>query len=163
MAAYFGVTAATMRAEYFPQWSAFDVNTRPSSTTITDSIIPQKYAELAGKLLVKQIAIASAVAATTDPPYSWCQETLGLMVAIRILQLATQRDVELAKTYQERLDDRLGALESYGATALGLASLDTGNSPSGGPTTYIEQLGLEVPDSSLSSGLAPFIRKDDPV
>lgn len=160
---YFGVTAATVRAEYFPMWTAFSGNTNPTSTTVTSSLIPQKYAELAGRLLVENVNAAAVDADTASVGYSWCQETLALMVAIRILQLATQRDPELAKTYEARLKERFDLLETYGAVALGDSTLDTGDSPANGPTTFITEMDISVPDDSYASGLAPFLRKDDPV
>ena len=158
----FNVSATTMRDEFFPQWGAFSANSNPTTTTVA-TIITQKYADLAGKLLIKGIAIATVDAASSSVGFSWCQETLGLMVAIRILQLVTQRDPELAKAYTLRLAERLGALETYGAAALGDRALDTGSSPSSGPTTFIDQMGITLPDDSEASTLAPFFRRDDPV
>ncbi len=158
----FGVTYTSIRDEFFPQWGAFSANSNPTATTVT-TLITQKYADLAGKLLIKGIAIATVDAATSSVGYSWCQETLGLMVAIRVLQLVTQRDPELAKAYLQRLTERLSALETYGAAALGDRTLDTGTSPSSGPTTFIDQMGITLPDDSEASELVPFFRRDDQV
>lgn len=161
----FGVTHTMVRDQLFPQWGAFTADGNPSMSTVS-AFIAQKYAELAGLLAVKQITASAVDAASSSVAYAWCQETLLLMVGQRVLQSATQRNPELAKSWQESLTNkdktgRLDMLAAYGATALGNAGLDGGASESGGPTDFIEELGIEVPDSSLSSGVAPPIRKDD--
>ncbi len=159
--ATFAVTYATMRAEYFPHLEEFSAVSNPQATTVT-TIISQKAAGLANLLAQEGVSATAVEALTaTDPAYLWCQETLALMVAVRLLQLASGKDPKLAEVWRDELVARLKDLAERGAAALGNASLDTSDSPANGPATHITYLGLDLPDADDASSIEPLFRKDD--
>lgn len=155
----FGVTHTTVRGQYFPAIGSFTANTNPTSTVVA-SIIDQKAASLEAALAQENISTAS-ITDSASAPYLWCQETLSLMVAVRLLQIITGVDPEVAKSWREELKARLDLLDERGAIALGDVSLDTGNSPANGATTHISHFSLDLPESDDLSSLEPLFRKDD--
>jgi len=125
----------------------------PQATTVT-TIISQKAAGLANLLAQEGVSATAVEALTaTDPAYLWCQETLALMVAVRLLQLASGKDPKLAEVWRDELVARLKDLAERGAAALGNASLDTSDSPANGPATHITYLGLDLPDAAPHWGV----------
>lgn len=156
----FGLTAAILRADYLPNADDFSTSSSPTVATVT-RLLNQKAAELEGRLLKEAIA-ASGITSATSAAYLWCQETLSLMVMIRVAGLMTGLNGDLVKEWQVRLDDRLQTLADDGATALGDTSLSTSASDPDGPTSHITELGLDVSDmASSASSVTPPFRKDD--
>lgn len=142
----FGLTAASLRKHMFPQWNDFSAMSQPDDTTV-DEIIEGQAGELAAKLYKENIDAASIPDDVDSedlhsPAWLWCLETLKLMAALRVLEVATQSDPALAQKYEKRLTARFEDLNSSGAAALGDEALDSGDSPSAGPTTHINQFGL---------------------
>ena len=159
--ANFGVTATMVRTDKFPFWGDFSPNSNPTDTVVA-RFITQKYGELAAKLLIKGVLAATIDAAPSSVAYAWCQETLTLMVARRVLDATTARYPELAKAFDADLKVRLQSLQDYGATALGDATLQVSTTPPAGPTTHINYYDLSDPnDSTTLSTLDPPFRKDD--
>lgn len=156
----FGVTAATVRANRFPHLGEFGANTAPSSSAVT-VFVDQSAARLEGKLLLEKIAAASITDATSAA-YLWCQETLELMVALRISQAATGSDNGLAPAWREELKERFEELDEGGASALGAGVSTTGtDSDPDGPTSHISEYGLEVDSADDMSTAVPRLRRDD--
>ncbi len=156
----FGLTAAILRADYLPQADDFSTSSAPTAASVA-RLLNQKAAELEGLLLKESIATAGITNAASAA-YLWCQETLSLMVMIRVAGLMSGRNQDLIIEWQVRLDERLKRLADDGATALGDASLSTSASDPDGPTSHISELGLDVSDmASTASSAAPVFRKDD--
>lgn len=157
----FGVTPVTVRGECFPAIGAFTTNSNPTAAVVT-SIINQKAAELGGLLASEGVSAATVHGLGAEQiPYLWCQETLTLMVAVRLLQIITSNNPKLAEAWANTLSARLKDLADRGAIALGDASLDTGTSPANGPTTHITHFSLSLPSNDDLSSLDPPFRKDD--
>lgn len=157
----FGVTATTVKEDHFPMFDAFSANSSPSSTVIARFIL-EKAALLHGRMLLKGID-ASAWSDATAAEYLWCRETLTIMVAVKILKVASQQYPELAKALEAEVVERLKALDEGGGTAIGNASLDDSADPPDGPHTHIGELDLSVGDDPAgdASTAAPIFRKDD--
>jgi hypothetical protein len=156
----FGLTAAILRADYLPQADDFSTSSSPTTATVT-RLLNQKAAELEGKLQKEAIS-PSGITSATSAPYLWCQETLGLMVMIRVAGLMRGTNSELVKEWQVRLDDRLASLEEDGGTALGDPTLSSSASDPDGPTSHVTELSLDTSTMATdASTLAPKFRKDD--
>ena len=154
----FGVDATRVRDDYFPALPPFDDESNPSGTTIA-RYITEAAAELAGKLLLQVIDPVFI----TDPAtsqYVWCAQTVTLMVAIRVLGVQTGQNPEAMKGWQEILAARLKDLDANGSLALGYDDTGSDGNPKG-PTTYLTELGLSMPDSADASGVDPVLRRDD--
>ena len=158
---YFGVTAATVRAEYFPMWTAFTGNTNPTSTTITSSLIPQKYAELAGRLLVENVNAASVDADTASVGYSLVPGDVGADGGDSNSPVGYAADPELAKTYEARLRS---ASTCWRRTALSLSGTrrSTPGTLSQRAPTFITEMDISVPDDSLRLGIGAIPPKGRP-
>ena len=158
----FGVTAAVVRADYFPHLSDFSTDSNPTLATVS-RIIDQKAATLEGRLKQESIT-ASAITVATDAAYLWCQATLTLMAAIRSMEAAAQQDPAILKAWRAELVERWTELDDKGYLALGLGTgvgAPSGNRPNG-PTHHITSLGISTADvaTDASSIDAPF-RRDD--
>lgn len=148
--ATFGLTANSVRAHMFPQWGDFSVNSSPTLVVCTEAI-DEEAGELTGKLYAEGITAGSLIAGTAA--YLWCSKTLRLMAAIRFIRAGVQADPEVARAYAAELKQRLQDLAQGGATALGDESLDGGDAPADGPTTHINQYGIEVSTADDMSSL----------
>ena len=156
----FGLTAALLRADYLPQADDFSAVSSPTATSVA-RILDQKAAELQGRLL-RQAISAAAITTATSSEYLWCQETLGLMVMIRVVGLMTGVNPELVVEWQARLDERLLRLADDGGIELGNAALAVSVSDPNGPTTHITELGLDVSGLATSASTITMpLRKDD--
>lgn len=158
--ATFGVTAAIIQTDYFSQGGGFSDVSNPSSTSIA-RYIQQKGGELGGKLRAQSQVPTTIEATTTTEAYSWCQETLCLMVAIRIAEDMVQARPPLADTWEKRLAQRLEDLAEDAVGTLGEGAADPTEEPDG-PTHHITNLSLDTSRvaTNASSIDAPF-RKDD--
>lgn len=159
----FGVTYQTVRQQELPFLDDFSASSSPTSTTVS-VYVAQKAADLHGKLLSAGIN-AEDWATTTYAPYQWCQETLTLMVALKILRVMTQQYPEVLKRIADEVKERLKALEEGGGTAIGDSALDatSGDSHPAGPHTHISELDLSVGDDPAgdASDAAPLLRQSD--
>jgi hypothetical protein len=155
----FGVTADSVRRHRFPHLDGFGASTAPSLSTVEEAV-DRAAARLAGKLLLEAID-ASAITDVTSAAYLWCQETLELMVAIRVAEAATHKDSELLRVWRTEVDARLKELDEGGADALGGGATTTSPSDPDGPTTHISQYSLTTDDSADMSTVVPRLRRDD--
>lgn len=156
----FGVTAATVRSNRFPHLSgSFGTDTAPSAATVAN-FINQRAAYLEGKLLLEAI-VASSISDSASAAYLWCQETLELMVAIRIAEVATGSDNGLLQVWRNEVASRFAELDEDGAAALGSGATSTSSSDPDGPTSHISENGLEVDQSADMSTTVPRLRRDD--
>lgn len=157
----FSVVADDVRAGYFPNWSAFSATTKPTSTQVA-VFISEEAADLAGHLAVEDVTVSSSNPAASSAALAWCQKTLRLAVAIRVMRASTAQNPEVAKAWQEELDSRYKMLERMGATVMGAGAAEsTSTSPVQGPTTHIGQYGLTTADVGLMSTVEPRLRRDD--
>lgn len=157
----YGVTPDSVRLLYFPTNDPPSASTSPSLSAQT-SMVQEEAAELEGALELQAIDPATVFArGATEAPYLWCAKTLGLMVAIRVAEVSRGSDTELLKRWRERVEARLEALASQGASALGDSTLETSASPIAGPTTHITEFNLDTGDDTQLSSTAPIFRKDD--
>lgn len=158
--ATFGVTNAIIQTDYFSQLISFSTESNPSSTSI-DRYIQQKGAALGAKLRDEEQSPSAIEALTTSEAYLWCQETLCLMVALRIAQDMLQSPPPLAKDWQAELDARLEGLAHDAIGTLGDGSVVPDQQPDG-PTHFIDALGLDTSanDDAASTVDMPF-HKDD--
>lgn len=158
----FGVTATTVKEDHFPMFDAFSATSNPTSTVV-GRFIDEKAGELAGKLLLKNISAAAVHAlGAGEPAYVWCRETLTIMVAVRVLAVATQQYPELAKELRSELVARFKVLDEGGAVAIGNASLDDStDAPPDGPTTHINVHALDTADPDDMSTAEPVLRAKD--
>lgn len=156
----FGVTVSTVRQNRFPHLGEFGANTAPSSAAV-GVFLYQAASRLEGKLLLEKI-VASSISDVTSAAYFWCQETLELMVAVRISQVALGSDNGLAQSWREELRERFEELDEGGAQALGAGASITGTpSDPDGPTTHISEFGLTVDEADNMSTVVPRLRRDD--
>lgn len=156
----FGVTAATVRANRFPHLAgSWGADTAPTATTVA-TFINQRAAYLEGKLLLEGIAAADITDAASAA-YLWCQETLELMVAIRIAEVATGSDNGLLQVWRDEVKARFAELDEDGAAALGSGATSTSNSDPDGPMSHISENGLEVDSAADMSTTVPRLRRDD--
>lgn len=156
----FGVTSSTVQTSRFPHLGSFGANTAPSSSAV-DVFINQSAARLEGKLLLEKIA-ASSIVDTASAAYLWCQETLELMVAVRIAQAATGSDNGQAQAWRDELKVRFDELDEGGASALGSGVTTTGTpSDPDGPTSHISEYSLTVDSAADMSTVVPRLRRDD--
>ncbi len=155
----FGVTAAIVRADYFPQIADFSTDSNPTVASV-NRYLDQRAATLEARLLQESV-VASAITIATDAAYLWCQQTLTLMVAIRVMEAMSQQDAELLKRWREELLERWAELEEKGYLALG-GGVSTPDENPDGPTHHISNLGLDTSRvaESASSIDMPF-HKDD--
>lgn len=156
----FGVTAGTVRTNRFPHLSDFGANTAPSSSAV-GVFVDQAAARLEGKLLLEKI-VASSITDATSAAYLWCQETIELMVAVRISQAASGSDNGQAQAWRDELKVRFEELEEGGASALGSGVTTTGTpSDPDGPTSHISEYSLTVDSAADMSTVVPRLRRDD--
>lgn len=154
----FGVTYTTVKNHFFPQHQGFSTNTTPSSTTVTEDIT-WAAADLDGKLRQRDIDPGSIT--TNSAAYYWCAQTLALMVAAKVARSVTGSDPKVAQAWKGELVDRLKALSDQGVAALGDGATATGPSQALGPTDHIDELSLDVGDTSLASDATPIFRQKD--
>lgn len=157
--ATFAVTPETVRDRWLPQREAFSAGSVPTSAGVTVAI--EEHAAVLQGWLLKEAINASAITDAASAPYKQCQKVLKMMVALEILQTSTSGDPELAKALQKAVDKWHDALEEDGATFLGDDTLSTSSSDPDGPTTHIDELDLDVGDTSLASDVAPVLRRSD--
>jgi len=144
----------------FPMWKDFSVNSSPTLVIVTECIL-EEAGELAAKLYGEGVN-AGAITDAASAAYLWCAKTLRLMAALRILRAATQQEPALATAYAAELAKRLKDLADNGSTALGDSALDSGESPADGPTTHLNQFGIEVSTSDdMSSARTGTLRRGD--
>lgn len=155
----FGVTHDTLRRHHFPGLQAFSSTSAPSAQTVTEKIASAA-AELDGALSRKGIT-GDDIVDTASAAYAWCAETLRLMTAVKLLQIISGVDPDLAKAWRAEKKERLELLADQGTGALGGgASSDDLGEPDG-PNTHIAELSLDTGDDSLASDVIPPFRKDD--
>lgn len=156
----FGVTAATVRSNRFPHLAgSYGTDTAPSSTAVA-TFINRAAARLEGKLLLESIT-ASAISDTASAAYYWCQETLELMVAIRIAEVATGSDNGLLQVWRNEVEARFKELDVGGVAALGAGATSTSSSDPDGPTSHVSEYSLEVDEADNMSTVVPRLRRDD--
>ncbi len=156
----FGVTAAIIQTDYFSQDGGFSVVSNPSATSV-DRYIQQKGAELGAKLRSESQSPSAIEALTTSEAYLWCQETLCLMVAMRIAEDRLQTRPPLADTWEKRLAERLEALAENAEGTLGDGAASPTEQPDG-PTHFIDTLALDTSDNDASASSVTFpFHKDD--
>lgn len=155
----FSLTPAKVRAHMFPRWNEFSDVSSPTED-IVEEMITEQAGNLAAKLYAENI-IASGITTPDTAAYQWCVRTLKLMVAVAVLNATTMSDPELTKAYRAELKARLEDLDEKGATALGDAALDAGDSPADGPTTHINTFGLTTDSAEDMSDTVPLLRKSD--
>jgi hypothetical protein len=155
----FGVSADSVRRHRFPHLDSFGANTAPSLSTVEEAV-SRAAARLAGKLLLEAID-AESISDAASSAYLWCQETLELMVAIRVAEAATHRDAELLRVWRTEVDARFTELEEGGADALGGGAVSIGTSDPDGPTSHISQNNLTTDASADMSTTVPRLRRDD--
>lgn len=160
--ATFGLSAAIEYADMFPQWSAPDANSTPTTTTV-GRFINEEAADLAARLYAENVIASAITTPANEVAYTWCAKTLKLMVAMRIFGVATQQDPELRKSYAAELKARFENLDEKGATALGDSSLDSGDSPADGPTTHLNQFRLDTLSADDMSPLDDGLKRSDPL
>jgi hypothetical protein len=155
----FGVTADTVRRHRFPHLDSFGTSTVPSLPTVTEAV-DRAAARLTGKLLLEAI-VASAITDVASAAYLWCQETLELMVAIRIAEAMTHRDSELLRVWRTEVTARFEELDAGGVDALGGGATSASESDPDGPTSHISQNNLTTDASADMSTTVPRLRRDD--
>lgn len=155
----FDVTAALVRADYFPQLNDFTADSNPTAVSVA-RYINQEGGALGAALRKESQTPSSIDADTTTEAFAWCQRTLELMVAIRCLETMTQQNPELLKEWRAELKARLAALAEDAVGTLGGGSTNPATQPDG-PTTHINNLNLDVGDTSLASDVIPPFRKSD--
>jgi hypothetical protein len=159
----FGVDADAVRRHMFPQWSAFSSKSNPTAATVAE-MIDEQAATLCGKLKMRSIQFGATDINATDTPlaFSWCAQTLKLMVAIAIVPAATGFDPAVARRWKAELKDRLDGLQERGAEVLGGdAPVDTVGDDAMGVTDHISEYSLAVTDTAdMSDAVAPLHRDD---
>lgn len=155
----FGVTPSTIRTNRFPHINDFDANMAPTATAVT-GMIQRAAAQLEGKLALESIS-ASAISDSASAAYLWCQETLELLVAIRVSEVATGMDRGLLQVWRDEVKQRWKDLDEGGAAALGSGATSTAASDPDGPTSHISENGLEVDAAADMSTTVPRLRRDD--
>lgn len=157
----FGVTNVLVQVDYFSQGGSFSDISNPSSASV-DRYINQQAARLESALLKESIDASDVTAlGSTSAPYLWCQDTLELMVAMRVAKDMLQSPPPNQKDWKTELDERLKDLDENGYLALGGGLTAPAEQPDG-PTHFIDELGLDtsVNNAAASSVDAPF-HKDD--
>lgn len=154
----FDVDREMIREDFFKQNAEFSADSIPSADSV-DRFVDQEAAELEAKLLQESIT-ASSITDDESAAFLWCQRTLSLLVAIRVMEAMAQQDTTLLKVWRDRLDARFKALDEKGYLALG-GGVSAPTSQPNGPTHHIDTYGLDVGDTSLASSVAPVLRRDD--
>lgn len=156
----FGVTAATVRSNRFPHLSGnFGTDTAPTSSAV-GVFVNRAAARLEGKLLLESIT-ASSITDSASAAFLWCQETLELMVAIRVAEVATGSDNGLLTVWRAEVEARFKELSVGGAAALGEGATSSASSDPDGPTSHISEYVLTVDESTDMSTTVPRLRRDD--
>ncbi len=156
----FGVTAAIVQTDYFSQGGGFSDVSNPSSTSVA-RYIQQKAGELGGLLRAEEQSPTALDADDTTEAYQWCQETLCLMVAVRVAEDMHQSRPPLADTWEKRLAARLEALADDAVGTLGDGSTTPTEQPDG-PTHFIDTYGLDTSDNEAdASSVTARLRRDD--
>jgi hypothetical protein len=155
----FGVTHDTVRRHHFPGIQSFSLGSAPTSTTVTEKI-GSAAADLAGKLTLKGIDAATIID-TASAAYAWCAETLRIATAVKLLQIISGVDADLAKAWKSELKDRYELLAEQGVDAMGGGASTTDLGGPDGPNTHISELSLDTGDDGLASDVIPPFRKDD--
>jgi hypothetical protein len=155
----FAVDADSIRRHYFPHLDSFSASTSPTLATVTERIT-RAAARLSGQLYMRNVD-PTTIVDTTSPAWAWCQETLSLIVAIRLAQVVSGANSEAVKAWQADLTERFHVLSDSGEAALGGGADAFGLSESAGPTDFISELSLDVGDTSLASDVSPVLRRSD--
>lgn len=158
--ATFGVTADSVRAHFFPHMDAWTTASRPSTTSVTE-LINAEAGRLQGRLLKESITAATIDAAPSSAAYAMCADVLRKMVAVRLSRTLPGAATELAKAWAGEVDEWLKMLEADGGTFLGDDTLSTSASDPDGPTSYLDEYGIDTGDTADASSAAPVLRRDD--
>lgn len=155
----FDVTPEMVRDDFLPHDVAgFSADSSPTWETV-DRWITQEAARLYGQLLQNEID-ATSIDDDETPQWQWCQQTLCLMVVVRLIPVKMGLDPEVVRAWRADLAARLQELNDNGEIALGMDNSGSAGNPKG-PTTYITELGLEVPSAADASSITPRLRRDD--
>jgi hypothetical protein len=158
--ATFGVGAADVRDEYFPSLAVFSASTKPSSGAVL-KFIQGEGAKLYGALAAKGVSASTIIsdAGSSYPnAYAWCQATVSLGAAIRVMQ-AIAGFGAVPSAWFDLLKQRYESLSQMGYLALGDAPgpEDVAN----GPRSHISNHDLDTGDEDLISTVVPKFRRDD--
>lgn len=154
----FNVTYTTIRANRFPHLRDFDADTVPTASAVS-GMIDRAAAQLEGKLGLESIVPSSIDGDTAA--FFWCQETLELLVAIRVAEVAMGQDRGLLQVWRDEVKQRWVDLDVGGAAALGSGAVSTSSSDPDGPTSHISENGLTTDASADMSTTVPRLRRDD--
>lgn len=156
----FAQTHTTVHDHFFPSLAAFSGSTKPTST-IVGEMVTAEAARLYGALAAVSVSAStiSTDAGTTYPAaYAWCQDTVRLGAAIRVMQAIAGAGA-VPKAWTEELEKRYKLLEEKGYLALGDAP-----SPSesvSGPRSHVTVHDLDTGDEADMSTAEPKFRRDD--
>lgn len=155
----FGITYTGVRNHYFPSLADFGASTKPTATSVTE-MIDREAARLTGALSAADVAAAtiSDAPATYPAAYAWCQDTIALGAAIRVMR-AISGEGAVPTKWREELESRYATLRKNGAVTLGDAPAPA--QLTAGPRTHISNHSLDTGDTDDISDVIPVFRRDD--
>lgn len=158
----FGVTVSSIRRHHFANQSDFSSSSNPTDATVAE-MIDDCAGELAGRLTELEIDPSSSAITVGSAPYVQLRNCLRKMVAVRILTDATNQDPPLLARWEKELEAFWTRLEEKGPSALGNESLSSSASEPEGPTTHLDELGIDVgdPATDASDAIPPFRKSDE--
>lgn len=154
----FGVTHAAIRSHYFPSRNAFDANSKPTATAVGE-MIDAEAARLSGALSAIDVSastISTDAGSTYPSAYAWCQDTIRLGAAIRVM-FAIAGAGSVPDFWVEQLEARYTALAEFGFSVLG----DAPRPDQLGPRSHVSEHDLDRGDLDLLSDVIPRFRKSD--
>lgn len=155
----FGVTYTTIHDEFFGHAPNFSANSVPSSTQVT-LIIGKRAAKLDGKLRLKGLDPGQIDDDSASAAYLWCQEVLGLEVAIRCVNAGIALEPDVVKAWREELKGYYADLDERGGAALGSGATLPDEDPNG-PSSHIDNNDLETEDTDDISPVTHKFRVTD--
>lgn len=158
----FGVGHENVHSEYFPSLISFSGSTKPTATTV-GTMIEKEAARLLGALAAAGVdgdTISADAGATYPSSYAWCQDTITLGVAIRVMR-AIAGDGAVPKYWQETLESRYEMLKESGGVVLGGDAPGGSSTGATGPRSHISEHDLDTGDEALISNAVPRFRRSD--
>jgi len=156
----FGINAASIRSHYFPSLAAFSVSTKPTDTTVGE-MIDREAGRLVGALKAVSVVastISADAGATYPSAYAWCQDTIAIGAAIRVMR-AISGEGAVPSLWREAIEAKYKYLAEKGWVVLGDAPQPSQSVT--GPRTHIGNHALDTGDESDISDVVPRFRRSD--
>lgn len=154
----FGLTPESVRAHHFPNADAWTDASRPSESTVEETI-EEEAAFIAGKLAL-ELVDASGITTDSDA-FKLCRKVLRMQVASVIARDMLGLDPAIAKAWDLKVEAFYKGLEAGGVSFLGDGASASGDAPADGPHSHATVFNLERDVGADMSSTVPKLRMDN--